>query len=217
MAQRLFEEECLKSCLLSQALDGLNVGLVLVNASGRIIWHNRAAARALDLDPSSCYGMAVTRAIKDPQLLAFWHDAVSRDETVVGEVVVHHPCRADLKINITQSVDSDGTHLGRAILFCDVTDERSFQVQMSQEVATRLLDLTQSHAHNGGDTPANGLTAQEIRVLRCVGEGLSNDEIAGKLHIAPSTLRSHLKHVYRKLDLRTRAEAVRYAVENQLC
>ena len=45
---------------------------------------------------------------------------------------------------------------------------------------------------------------------------MSNDDIAEKVHVAPSTVRSHLKSLYRKLGLNSRTEAVSYAVRNHL-
>jgi DNA-binding CsgD family transcriptional regulator len=60
------------------------------------------------------------------------------------------------------------------------------------------------------------LTHQEVRILRLVGQGLRNDEIAEQAHISASTVRSHLKSVYRKLKLGSRAEAVSYAIRNHL-
>jgi LuxR family transcriptional regulator, maltose regulon positive regulatory protein len=49
-----------------------------------------------------------------------------------------------------------------------------------------------------------------------VGQGLGNDDIARNAHISPSTVRSHLKNLYRKLNLGSRAEAVRFAVLHHL-
>jgi DNA-binding NarL/FixJ family response regulator len=60
------------------------------------------------------------------------------------------------------------------------------------------------------------LTFQELRSLRLVGRGLANGDIAEKLSVATSTVRSHLKSAYRKLGLRTRAQAVSYAVRHHL-
>ena len=47
-----------------------------------------------------------------------------------------------------------------------------------------------------------------------LGQGLSNEDIARRMFVAPSTVRSHLKHVYRKTGLKSRAEAVRFANRN---
>ncbi len=52
------------------------------------------------------------------------------------------------------------------------------------------------------------LTVQERRVLLEVAAGLSNAEIAEALFVAPSTVRKHLEHAFRKLDVTNRLAAV---------
>jgi len=52
------------------------------------------------------------------------------------------------------------------------------------------------------------LTMQERRVLRLVATGLSNGEIAAQLVVAPSTVRKHLEHAYRKLGVTNRLAAL---------
>ncbi|MGH3109964.1 MAG: response regulator transcription factor [Gaiellaceae bacterium] len=51
-------------------------------------------------------------------------------------------------------------------------------------------------------------------MLRLLGEGLSNREIATRLYISPKTAEHHVSRIYAKLDLNTRAEAAAYAVRN---
>jgi DNA-binding CsgD family transcriptional regulator len=52
------------------------------------------------------------------------------------------------------------------------------------------------------------LTAREIEVLRLVALGCTHAEAAGRLGISPHTLASHIKNVYRKLDVHNAAAAV---------
>ncbi|HSI98638.1 MAG TPA: LuxR C-terminal-related transcriptional regulator [Gaiellaceae bacterium] len=58
------------------------------------------------------------------------------------------------------------------------------------------------------------LSRREAEVLRLLGEGLSNREIAARLFISPKTAEHHVSRIYGKLGLRTRAEAAGYAVRN---
>jgi two-component system nitrate/nitrite response regulator NarL len=60
---------------------------------------------------------------------------------------------------------------------------------------------------------AAGLTEQEQRILERIAGGLSNKLIARELDIAEGTVKVHVKHLLRKLNLRSRVEAAVWAVE----
>lgn len=60
------------------------------------------------------------------------------------------------------------------------------------------------------------LTSREIEVLRTVALGLSNQQVAEKLVIAPRTVNVHLTSIYGKLGVTSRTEATRFAFENNL-
>ncbi len=60
------------------------------------------------------------------------------------------------------------------------------------------------------------LTAAEVKVLTLVGKGLSNQEIASELFVADTTVRTHLRHIFEKLELRDRAQAVVLAYDSGL-
>ena len=55
------------------------------------------------------------------------------------------------------------------------------------------------------------LTESETRVLRYLPTNLSAPEIAGELHLSLNTIRTHMRHLYAKLGVHTRAEAVESA------
>lgn len=72
-----------------------------------------------------------------------------------------------------------------------------------------------------GGTPAprtnpDGLTAREIEVLALMAEGLSNPEIATRLYIGQTTVKTHINNAFAKIGVRNRAEAVRYAYQHGL-
>ena len=53
-----------------------------------------------------------------------------------------------------------------------------------------------------------GISARELEVLVLVGRGLSNTQIASRLHIAEATVKRHLANVYEKMGVSSRGEAV---------
>ena len=199
---------------LVHALDGLCVGIVMMEAHGKINWMNRVAQRVLGLDPRRAIGEPLGRLLRDPQISEFWHQALASDGTVMGQISVHEPTRAELNINATQSLDETGKLVGRALIFCDVTNERAVQVSLSEETTRRLLDITERW-NDAGEAHA-ALTPSELKILKCVGAGLANPQIASQHHISPATVRSHLKHLYRKIDVTSRSEAISYAVRHGL-
>jgi DNA-binding NarL/FixJ family response regulator len=60
------------------------------------------------------------------------------------------------------------------------------------------------------------LTAREQEVFRLIADGLSNTEIAEKLHISDTTVKTHITHILQKLNLRDRVQAVVLAHETQV-
>ena len=61
---------------------------------------------------------------------------------------------------------------------------------------------------------ADGLTPREVDVLRGIAQGRTNAEIAGELYFSEVTVKSHINHLFAKIQVRSRAEAVRYAYDH---
>lgn len=61
-----------------------------------------------------------------------------------------------------------------------------------------------------------GLTGRELEVLRYIASGTSNKGISSELFISVETVKSHVKNIYKKLDVRNRVEAVRLAAKRNI-
>jgi DNA-binding NarL/FixJ family response regulator len=61
---------------------------------------------------------------------------------------------------------------------------------------------------NREEPPLRPLTAREIEILRLIAKGLSNNEAARVLSLSRATVRTHLEHIYQKLEVSNRVEAV---------
>ncbi len=67
-----------------------------------------------------------------------------------------------------------------------------------------------------GSEPLEPLSERELEVLRLLATGRSNREIATELYVATGTVKAHLNNIFRKLEARTRLEAVTRARELRL-
>lgn len=79
-----------------------------------------------------------------------------------------------------------------------------------EQPAEPTAPATSPSAHSAG------LSAREVEVLRLVADGLTDSQVAHKLHLSARTVSNHLGSIYKKLDVPSRAAAVRKAVERGL-
>jgi two-component system, NarL family, response regulator LiaR len=82
---------------------------------------------------------------------------------------------------------------------------------LSPEAAQALV-----HAANQPPEPGHDLTERERAVLALLVEGLNNTQIAGRLVVSPSTIKSHVSNILSKLGVASRSEAVALAVRHKL-
>jgi len=109
----------------------------------------------------------------------------------------------------------------RGFLTKDVgADELREAIEAVSRGEAAIDPAVQHHLVAAVATPAverpAGLTAREAEVLRLIADGLSNGEIAARLVVTEATVKSHVNHLFTKLGVRDRAQAVRWAYRNGL-
>jgi LuxR family maltose regulon positive regulatory protein len=98
--------------------------------------------------------------------------------------------------------------------------ERLLRIALAQSVVpnyvARLLAIFDQQAEGGSsmvEALVDPLSERESQVLRLIVAGLSNLEIAEELTIAESTVKTHINHIYGKLSVKSRTQAIAKARE----
>jgi len=85
----------------------------------------------------------------------------------------------------------------------------------ADELLARVRALLRHNLHSP-TAPRSSLTARELEVLTLLAEGLTPDELAARLFISNRTVGTHIQNIFRKLGVRTRAQAVALAFREGL-
>jgi DNA-binding NarL/FixJ family response regulator len=156
----------------------------------------------MDLNMPEMGGIAATRAIKeespDSVVLAL---TISEAEEDIVEMVAAGASGYVLK-------DVDPASLARSI-----QDAHAGHFQLDDALTRRVLVRLGSTLKRSRRPLAEPLTERETQILRMVVVGMSNKAIANRLGLGEGTIKSHLRNIYRKLQVRTRAEAAAQAVQ----
>ena len=84
---------------------------------------------------------------------------------------------------------------------------------IARRIRARLIDRADADgepARRSGDAGGRVcelLSEQQRKIVRLIGEGCSNREIASRVHLSENTVKSHIQEIFRKLGVRTRVEA----------
>jgi len=85
---------------------------------------------------------------------------------------------------------------------------------LSPAVTRRMIEVLAALPDPAAPPQDDGLTDREREVLVAVGKGLSNQEIADRLHMGYGTVKTHVSHLLAKLGCRDRAQLVMRAYES---
>jgi ATP/maltotriose-dependent transcriptional regulator MalT len=115
---------------------------------------------------------------------------------------------AVLAIVIAQVFVEGGAGLG--MLLTDVRS-RAEPLELTDHRPLTSMRSGGNGATQPNSTAGDAITARERDVLSMIAQGYSNKRIARTLEISPETVKSHVKHIFSKLDVATRSEAVSQA------
>jgi DNA-binding NarL/FixJ family response regulator len=93
------------------------------------------------------------------------------------------------------------------------------QAAIDPAVQQHLLDAItagQPSPRAEPEPPLNGLTAREAELLALIARGMSNTEIASRLTVSETTVKSHINHLFAKTGVRDLAQAGTYAYQHGL-
>lgn len=86
---------------------------------------------------------------------------------------------------------------------------------LSEQLTEVLLTAFRDESGSGQEL-ADSLTRRERQILKMIAEGMSNKMIGRQLDITEATVKVHVKHLLKKLGLRSRVEAAVWVVENNI-
>ncbi|MFN8514526.1 MAG: LuxR C-terminal-related transcriptional regulator [Chloroflexia bacterium] len=112
-------------------------------------------------------------------------------------------------------LDEAGGILAESRALLEPLGARPALVRADALTARLAAPTTTSPAAVGSGLPF-GLTARELDVLRLLAEGLTDPQIAERLFLSRNTINTHLRAIYGKLGVNTRAAATRLATEHRL-
>jgi DNA-binding NarL/FixJ family response regulator len=168
----------------------------------------------MDLRMPRMDGIEATRILHErhPQIGVIALTTYADDASVIGVL------RAGARGYLTKDASSSDIH---AAIHAVAGGAAALDPSIHCHVVSALSHPTarlRAVAGDGGDEPAlpDGLTPREAEVLTLIADGLTNAEIAAQLVVTPTTVKSHVNHLFAKAGLRDRAQAVRYAYAHKL-
>ena len=177
--------------VVGQASDGVQALPVIENLQPDVV--------LLDLNMPNLDGIGTLRALKERRISArVLMLTISQEDTDLLDAI-----RAGADGYLLKNTEPED--LRKAIL-------RVAQGQgaLSPEVTAPVL---RALARFDGESTAPLLSDREQEVLVCMIDGLTTQQIAGRLFISENTVKTHVRHIFEKLEVSNRAEAVGKAMQ----
>lgn len=158
----------------------------------------------MDLRMPRMDGIEATSRLREshPEVRVIALTTYADDESVLGAL------RAGARGYLTK--DASSQDIRAAILSVAAGD-----AALDPAVQCHVVAALAGDGVRGGepDSPLlpDDLTPREAEVLSLIAEGLTNAEIAERLVVSPTTIKSHINHLFAKAGLRDRTQAVNYA------
>jgi DNA-binding NarL/FixJ family response regulator len=190
-------------------LDGIE--LVASAADGEeavaLVERHRPEVVLMDLRMPRLDGIEATRRLREcqPEVSVIALTTYADDESVLGAL------RAGARGYLTKDAGSEDI---RQAIITVAAGEATLDPAVQHHVVSALADVTQTAAASGGEPSVelpDELTPREAEVLVLIADGLTNAEIAERLVVSQTTVKSHINHLFAKAALRDRAQAVNYA------
>jgi DNA-binding NarL/FixJ family response regulator len=161
----------------------------------------------MDLRMPRVDGIEATRRLRErqPGVRVIALTTYADDESVLGAL------RAGARGYLTKDASSEDI---RNAILTVAKGEAALDPSVQHHVVTALAGEGERAANPDPADDAklpDDITPREAEVLCLIAEGLTNAEIAERLFVSPTTVKSHINHLFTKAGLRDRTQAVNYA------
>jgi DNA-binding NarL/FixJ family response regulator len=163
----------------------------------------------MDLRMPRLDGIEATRRLREcqPDVRVIALTTFADDESVLGAL------RAGARGYLTK--DASGEDIRSAIELV-AAGEAALDPAVQHHVVAAVAGDSGVVPGSADATLPDDLTPREAEVLALIAEGLTNAEIAERLVVSPTTVKSHINHLFGKAGIRDRAQAINYAYRHGL-
>jgi DNA-binding CsgD family transcriptional regulator len=214
--------------LLHRRLNAVGGGMLAVPLLSLLVEVQAARGDAASATASAERLDAIARTTGQPRLRAVADLALGRAAASAGDGSARERLESavDRFAQIGMPLEAATARLDLASLLAEAEPEvAANEARLAVEAAERagavaMADRAAALSRELGGPARTGpklvglLSKRETEVLRLLGEGLSNAEIAARLFISTKTAGNHVGNVLSKLNLRSRSEAAAFAVRN---